>query len=71
MTIGTMTAEQAILASVGECRTVTMPWSQDAEDALTVECDDHASENDGSEDYWGTTEDGDEWRVTLVRAEVR
>jgi len=39
----------------------------DVRDALVQECEDSA-ETDVAEEFWGTTEDGGEWRVHLEHA---
>lgn len=56
-----MTTTQAIETSRREDRTVTMPWSEDAESDLLAECDDSA-DNGNVTEYWGS-----DWRVDLVR----
>lgn len=55
---------QAIETSVREDRIVHLAQIEDATDLL-AECEDHA-EVDGIHQYWGTTEDGHEWRVHLA-----
>ncbi len=60
----TGTAEQAIAESVFYDRCVWMAFDAQQADVLMVECDDHTTDG-GVEDYWGTDEDGNEWRVNM------
>lgn len=62
-----MTTHDAIARSVSHNEIVTIPYSTEAADALWAECDDHvdARASYGVVEYWGTTDDGDEWRVHL------
>jgi len=82
MTTTTMTAEQLIDLSIRETRTVTeYPSSaqeqRDLHESLLTECDDNNEESGsgrsgaearGSVVYWGTSPDGDEWKVEVINA---
>lgn len=57
-----MTAEQAIERSISHNEIVTLDYSRDALSFLSSECDDSA-EAHGATEFWGTSEDGDDWRV--------
>lgn len=74
-------ASDLIRLSISEDRTVTEYTDTDdewtaLETDLLAECDDSADvsgegfsgrEARGSVDFWGVNEDGDEWRVCIVR----
>ena len=62
-----MTTDQAIARSVSHTEIVHLPYSLADESALTAECEDSVDCPDRVE-FWGTTEDGSEWRVHLDRA---
>lgn len=59
-----MTAATAIARSVSHTEIVTVPWTAELEIDLLAACDDSADTTDVQE-YWGTDEDGAEWRVHL------
>ena len=77
-----MKAQQLIDLSIAETRIVTeYPDTAAEQEALCtdlgVECEDSAdvsgegysgAEGRGRVEYWGTDEDGSEWRVHVVRA---
>lgn len=80
-----MNAQALIDLSVQQNRTVT-EYLEDAVsliDALRVECADDCpvehvsgdgysgSEAVGYYDIWGTTDDGDDWRIHVVTAEIQ
>lgn len=58
--------ETAIKRSVSHSEIVSLEWTADLEAALLAECEDSVATSDRVE-AWGTTEDGDEWRVHLAR----
>lgn len=62
---------RAIAESAAENRIVILAWTEDRHAALARECEDTVQASPrGTVDtyeYWGTDEDGDEWRVHLVR----
>ena len=68
----TMTAEQMIQQSVAQGETVIAPWvaetAYDLDLASKREGDSVHDEDRDVAEYWGTTEDGDEWRVHLTGA---
>lgn len=59
-----MTAEQAIDRSASHTETVYLSYDAALAEDLLVECDEN---NDTLlfVEFWGTTEDGNEWRVHL------
>ena len=57
-----MTAEQAIDRSASHSECVVIPYSEDTFQMLCVECDENSDVGTHWE-FWGTTEDGNEWRV--------
>lgn len=59
----------AIARSISHNEIVSIPYSSEAHAALRAVCEGHVDTNDhrGSE-FWGSDE-GDEWRVHLVRRE--
>ena len=57
-----MTAEQAIARSVSHTEIVTLDHDEDALEYLLAVCEDSVEAN-GLTETWGTTPDGDEWRV--------
>ena len=61
-----MTAEQAIAESAAHDKVVRLEWDVFLEWDLLMECEDHGA-NGGVTEYWGTTDDGNEWRVHLTR----
>ena len=62
MSNNTMTAEQAIQRSISHNEIVHIAHDSEAVEALTVRCDDHVEANEEHE-FWGTDDDGNEWRV--------
>lgn len=65
-----MTTEQAIARSVSHNEIVTLDYDAEALDALESESEGSVDNTAyGVHELWGTTDDGDEWRVH-VRAEV-
>jgi len=65
-----MDAEQAIARSISHNEIVTIDYSGDAQTDLLVEADDWTDNGDIRE-YWGTTDDGDNWRVHMRMADER
>lgn len=63
-----MTTSDAITQSVRTNSIVTMDHDASSYETLLVECDDHV-ENGDVEEFWGTTESGDEWRVHMARVQ--
>ena len=61
------TSDNAIARSVSHGEIVTVEDEPGLQDALLCACDDHVSANDVHE-FWGTTDDGDEWRVHVTLA---
>jgi hypothetical protein len=63
-------AKEAIDSSVAQNEIVTLRLTAneqvDVTGELLAECDDSV-ENDTVCEYWGTTEQGDAWRVHIVR----
>lgn len=64
------TAETAIKRSISHHEIVTLDYDSDAMADLAAECEDHVTANE-VEQYWGTTDDGDEWRVHVRHEERR
>lgn len=64
------TAQDAIARSVSHTEIVTLPYDEAVAGQLAVLADDSV-EADGTHEYWGTDEDGHEWRVHLREDEVR
>jgi hypothetical protein len=60
-------AERLIAESVHRDRIVTVDHSGDVADDLAACCEDSVTTRNGTE-YWGTDDDGGEWRVHLVGA---
>lgn len=60
-----MTAQQAIETSIMENRTVHLDYDAATMQELLVESDDSADSETETE-YWGTTEEGSEWRVHVA-----
>jgi len=66
--------EHAIFNSILHDSIEKLPWSQEAAEALLVQCDDHVENGDVVE-FWGTSDSDDpskrgeknDWRVHLVR----
>jgi len=59
-----MTVEKAIARSISHNEIVTLTsLDREVRSALESECDDWCDRGDGAVEYWGTTEDGDDWRV--------
>lgn len=59
-------ARRAIDRSIRRTMIVTTPFSQQSAEVLEMECDDSVDTGEIVE-FWGTTEDGCEWRVHLER----
>ena len=57
-----MNAEGAISRSVSHNETVHLAFGAEAISTLMVECDNNV-ENGDAHEFWGTKEDGSEWRV--------
>jgi propanediol utilization protein len=66
---GDMTAQQAIEQSVRQDEIVHIEWSSEAEETLLAECD-ASVDAYGVTEYWGTTEDGHDWRVHVSAREA-
>ena len=62
-------ARNLIARSVSDHEVVTHEYSADVAALLDRDCDYSVDANDGRAEYWGVTEDGEEWRVRLVPAE--
>ena len=60
-----MTAAQAIEQSIMQTETVDLPYYEAVALDLLVECDDSVDGNAVTE-YWGTTDDGEQWRVHMA-----
>lgn len=61
-----MTAEQMIERSISHTEIVTAPYAQELAEALSRESEDSVDAGEVVE-YWGTTDDGQEWRCHLSR----
>lgn len=57
-------ADAAIARSISHTEIVTIDWSPASELALAEVCDDSV-QTETVVEYWGTDEDGSEWRVHL------
>jgi hypothetical protein len=57
-------AANAIDRSISHTEIVTIDYDSDAASDLSVECDDNVSAN-GVTEYWGTNDEGNEWRVHM------
>lgn len=55
----------AIARSVSHTEIVNLPWSQEAQDELSLLCDDSVEASTTTWEAWGTDDDGAEWRVHL------
>ncbi|MCC6994797.1 MAG: hypothetical protein IT370_09330 [Deltaproteobacteria bacterium] len=66
---GYMRAAVLIDRSVSHHEIAHAPYSEALADALALECDDGA-DTEMVREFWGTTDDGDAWRVHLDRAAV-
>lgn len=65
------TVEQAITRSISHQEIVTIDLAHGLYDSqiladLQVACEDSVAANDARTEYWGTNEDGDEWRVHVI-----
>ena len=60
------TAQDLIDRSVSYSEVARADWTVELAEALSLESDDSA-ETEGEVEYWGTREDGEEWRVHLRR----
>lgn len=63
----TQTARDLIARSISHTEIARADYSEELHAALAIECDDYTDTNSGY-DYWGTDEDGSEWRVELAVA---
>lgn len=62
----TNVAENAITRSISHNEIVTIEWSHEAHEYLLVRCEDHVETGKyDSEEFWGTDDDGNDWRVHL------
>lgn len=59
------TVALAIARSVSHTEIVILPWSQEAQDELSLLCDDSVEASPTTWEAWGTDDDGAEWRVHL------
>ena len=57
-------AANAIERSISHNEIVTIDYDRDAASDLSVECEDNVSAN-GMTEYWGTNDEGNEWRVHM------
>jgi hypothetical protein len=64
MELNNVTAQQAIGRSASHNETVYMSYRESLNEDLLVECEDNNRTGTFVE-YWGTTDDGNEWRVLL------
>lgn len=62
-------ADQAIARSISHNEIVTIDYSSEAADMLRSECEDNVDAN-GLTEYWGTDDDGSEWRVHMRDQEL-
>jgi hypothetical protein len=66
----TMTASATVAAAIAESVTrndiIDVPYDAEVADELLVLSDDSA-DTEAVTEYWGTTEDGDPWRVHMAR----
>lgn len=60
----TQTAADAIARSISHNEAVYLDASFEREEWLLVRCDDHV-QNGLIHEFWGTSDDGDEWRVHI------
>jgi hypothetical protein len=67
MTTMNQTAADAIARSISHNEIVNIAFDASASKALRTACDDSVDTEDVTE-YWGTTEDGYDWRVHMARA---
>ena len=65
MTTLALTPAAAIARSISHREIVTIPYDADHATDLLVECEDHVDAGSVTE-YWGTTDDGAEWRVHML-----
>lgn len=67
----TKTTAQLIAKSVARNTVVHVQGTPEMHDALTVECEDSVQthDQDGLDltEYWGTTDDGAEWRIHVTQ----
>lgn len=59
-------AASLISRSISHTEIATAEWSADLAADLAAECDDSTEASDTVVEYWGTDEDGAEWRVHLT-----
>lgn len=65
----TSSIQALIEDSINTDSITSAPYSPDRADELRTLCDDCVENNTGSSaEYWGTDEDGRDWRVHLLRA---
>lgn len=62
----TNTATDLIARSISHTEIVHADWTPELAEALSIECDDSVDASDTIAEYWGTDEDGEEWRVHLA-----
>ena len=60
------TAQDAIARSISHNEIITIDNTDENLEALLVECDDH-TETGSVHEFWGTDDDGNEWRVHARR----
>ncbi len=59
-------AERAIARSISHDEIVTIDYHAEASEELQLTCDDWVVNTAyGLTEYWGTTDDGNEWRVHI------
>lgn len=59
------TAQHLIARSISHTEIAHADYSADLADELSVECDDSSEASETVIEYWGTDDDGNEWRVHL------
>lgn len=60
-----MTAMDLIERSVSHTEIVSADWTAELAEELDLECEDSLEASETTVEYWGTTDDGGEWRVHL------
>lgn len=63
--MSTTTAFDLITRSVSHTDIVHADWTADLAEALSIECEDSVEASDTVVEFWGTDEDGGDWRVHL------
>lgn len=61
----TPTATDLIARSVSHSEIVWADWTSDLASDLLVECEDNVEASETVHEFWGVTDNGDEWRVHL------